>query len=673
MGSRLQTEGLGRDRVTLAIALAALLVVTVVAIPLDSPGPVLVLLAAGPLIAAIRSSVVVTAIVALLALALAIGLGAAGEPEHLTAVLAVAAGGALAVAAAQLRAGRESPAGGHGHAPHTNGGGGATSDQLEAMLHGVADAVTAQAPNGRLIYANEAALRGLGFDSPEALLAAPPTEVLGRFEIFDEAGEPFPLADLPGRRALAGEEAPEAIVHIRMRATGEEQWAAIKANSIRNGDGQVSMAINVIEDITAHKRSERAQRFLSRSSEVLSAWLDSDELLTRVARLAIPEMADWCAVDLLKADGRLERVALAHADPTLHDQALELSRRYPGAADTPGGAHEVMRSGEPSLFTEVSDELLQSLTSCEEQLRLLRALGVRSTIVVPMATRHRTLGALTFATGPSGRRYDEYDVEVAHELARRCATALDNNRLYSERSYIARTLQKGLLPMDLAEIPGVEAAVRFRHTGDGGEVGGDFYDLFETGSRGWTVVMGDVCGKGPEAAAVTALARYTLRTAALRHRLPSRSLAILNEALRRQRSDRRFCTVAYAYLEKLDGGARVGFASGGHPLPLLLRSDGSVEPVGVPGTLLGVVPDPVFEDRSLILSRGDALVFFTDGVIEPRGSGEVLDEARLAELVARCAGREADAIAATIEQAAVRSHEGHPRDDIAVLVLRVAP
>jgi PAS domain S-box-containing protein len=665
-------EGLVADRVTVGIALAALLVVTVVAIPLDSPGPVLVLLAAGPLIASIRSGAVVTAIIALLALGLTFALGAAAEPEHLTAVLAVAAGGAVAVVAALLRAGQEPRAGRHEHAGQ-NGSGGATRDQLEAMLRGVADAVTAQAPDGRLIYANEAAVRTLGFESREALEAAPSTEVLGRFEVFDEAGEPFPMADLPGRRALLGEDAPEAIVRFRVRATGEERWAAIKANPIRDGGGQVSMAINVIEDITAHKRAELAQRFLSRSSQMLSGWLDSDELLTRVARLAIPEMADWCAVDLLKADGRLERVALTHADPALREEALELSRRYPPAAGTPGGAHEVIHSGEPTLFAEVPDDMLRSVTRSGEHYRLLRELGVRSAIVVPMTTRDRTLGALTFATGPSGRRYDEYDVEVAHELARRSATALDNNRLYSERSYIARTLQEGLLPLELAEIPGIEAAVRFRHTGDGGEVGGDFYDLFETGSRGWTVVIGDVCGKGPEAAAVTALARYTLRTAALRHRLPSRSLSILNEALLRQRSDRRFCTVAYAYLEKLDGGARVGVATGGHPLPLLLRSDGSVEPVGAPGTLLGVVPDPALEDRSLILSRGDALVFFTDGVIEPRGSGEVLDEARLAELVARCAGRGADSIASTIEHAAVRSHAGHPRDDIAVLVLRVTP
>jgi serine phosphatase RsbU (regulator of sigma subunit)/PAS domain-containing protein len=667
-------EGLRLGRVTVGIALAVLLVVSLAAIPLDSAGPVLVLLAAGPLIASIRNGPVVTAIVGLLALALALALGAEGEAEHLTAALGVAAGGAVAVVASYLRTGRTPQTPHQGlAAPHSNGGGGATRDQLEAMLRGVADAVTAQAPDGRLIYANEAAVRTLGFESREALQAAPSTEVLGRFEIFDEAGEPFPISDLPGRRALLGEEAPEAVVRFRVRATGEERWSAIKANPIRDGGGQVSMAINVIEDITAHKRAELAQRFLSRSSNVLSGWLDSEELLKRVARLAIPEMADWCAVDLLNADGSLERVALTHADPALREQALELSRRYPPAAGTPGGAHEVMRSGEPRLFADVPDELLRSVTRSDEHYRLLRALGVRSAIVVPMTTRDRTLGALTFATGPSGRRYDDHDVEVAHELARRCATALDNNRLYSERSYIARTLQEGLLPLELAEVPGVEAAVRFHHSGDGGEVGGDFYDLFATGSRGWTIVIGDVCGKGPDAAAVTALARYTLRTAALRHRLPSRSLSILNEALLRQRSDRRFCTVGYAYLEKIDAGARIGFASAGHPLPLLLHADGSVEPVGAPGTLLGVVPDPDLEDRSLTLSRGDALVFFTDGVIEPRGPGETLDEARLAELVASCAGREADAIAAEIEQAAVKSHAGRPRDDIAVLVLRVAP
>jgi PAS domain S-box-containing protein len=548
-----------------------------------------------------------------------------------------------------------------------------TRDQLEAMLRGVADAVTAQAPDGRLVFANDAAVTMLGFDSSEALLAASPSEILYRFEAFDEAGRPFPVENFPGRRALLGEETPEAIIRFRVRETGEERWSAVKATPIKDAGGRVTMAINVIEDITAHKRAEFAQSFLARSSSVLNAWLDSDELLTGIARLAIPEIADSCAVDLAGDEGGLKRVALTHADPALRERVLELSRRFPPDPQAPRGAYKVMRTGKPQLCPEVSDELLRSSSQNGEHYQLLREIGVRSMIVVPMRARERTLGILTFATGRSGRRYDQHDLELAHELARRCATALDNNRLYAERSYVARTLQESLLPGELPDIPGIDTAARFRHTGEGGEVGGDFYDLFETGSRGWTVVMGDVCGKGPDAAAMTALARYTLRAAAMRERLPSRSLWLLNEALLRQRRDRRFCTVAYAYLEIVDGGARVGFASGGHPLPLLVHPDGEVEAIGEHGTLLGVVPDPTLADRGVWLSEGDALVFYTDGVIEGRGDGEALDEERLARLVGRCAGRSADAIAAEVERAAVGSHGGRPRDDIAVLVLRVAP
>ncbi len=543
--------------------------------------------------------------------------------------------------------------------------------QLEAILQGVADAVTAQGPDGKLLFANDAAVRTLGFDSTEELLSAPINTILDRFDILDEDLRPFPLDALPGRRALAGEDAPEAIVRFRVRGTGEESWAAVKATPIRDHDGNVRMAINVIEDITAHKRAELSQRFLARSAEVLASSLNPDELLVEVANLAVPEVADWVAVDLATDSGRLDRKALAHVDPDVREWALEMSQRYPSQPDAPAGVYEVIRTGQAELYPEIPDELLREGAQDEEHYRILTEFGMRSAIIVPMTTRGRTIGALTFVSGSSGRRFDEQDVELAHELARRCATAIDNARLYTERSYIARTLQESLLPIELPDIPGMEAAARFRPTGEGNEVGGDFYDMFETGDRGWTVVMGDVCGKGPDAAAVTALARYTLRAAAMHEHLPSRSLALLNEALLRQRDDRRFCTVAYAYIEKLDRGARVSVASGGHPLPLLLRAEGTVEEVGAPGTLLGVVPDPDLEDRSVMLEPGDALVFYTDGVIESRGDSH-MDDRRLAELITTCAGAGADAIAAKVEEAAVLSQGGRPRDDIAVLVLRVA-
>ena len=544
-------------------------------------------------------------------------------------------------------------------------------DQLEAMLRGVADAVTVEAPDGRLLFVNDAAVKTLGFESSSALLATPPAEVLDAFEVFDPQGQSFSPAQLPGRRAVAGEEGAEAVVRFRVKATGEERWANIKATPIRNGDGEVDMAINVIEDISEHKRSELAERFLSSTSEVLGHWVGTEELLERVAGLAVPEMADWCAVDVVTESGELERVTLTHADPDRRDHARELNRHYPPDPES-SAVYRVMRNGVAELHPEITDKTLRISARDEEQYELLRGLGMRSALIVPMTARDRTFGILTFVTGPSGRRYDETDLAVAEELARRCATAIDNTRLYRERSYIARTLQQSLLPVELPDIPGIEAAARFRPTGEGNEVGGDFYDMFESGGRGWAVVMGDVCGKGPDAAAVTALARYTLRAAAMHERLPSRSLRRLNEALLSQRDDRRFCTVAYAYLEVLDQGARLGFASGGHPLPLLVRGDGTVEELGAAGTLIGVVPDPDFEDRAVSLSRGDVLVFYTDGVIESRTSGQSLDGQGLKEVLNDCAGLDADSVATKVEQAALRSQEGRAHDDIAVLVLRVA-
>jgi PAS domain S-box-containing protein len=543
-------------------------------------------------------------------------------------------------------------------------------DQLQAILSGVADAVTAQAPDGELLFANDAALRLLGFETIEELLSSPPEWILDRFEILDERGEPLAMERLPGRRALAGEEGAEEVVRFRLRATGEERWSAVKATPIFNEDGYVTMAINVIEDITTHKRAERSQRFLSNSSALLGASLEPSEVLGQVATLAVPEVADWVAVHMI-GDSEIELVALAHRDEERLQRAQELDREFPTPRDAPRGVANVLRTGRSELYPDIPR--IEPVTEDERsRAEHVRQFGMRSALVVPMIARGKTLGALTLATDQSGRRFDEHDQELAEELARRCATAVDNARLFSERAYIARTLQQSLLPAELPDIPGFEAAARFRPTGQGNEVGGDFYDLFETGGRGWTVVMGDVCGKGPDAAAITALARYTLRAAAMRERLPSRSLGVLNEALLRQRDDRRFCTVAYAYLEPLDEGARVGFASGGHPLPLLLRVDGTVELVGEPGTLLGVLPDPRFEDCSVSLGPGDALIFYTDGVIEGRGTRHTLDEEGLAKLVATCAGGGADTIASRVEDAAVAAQDGSPRDDIAVLVLRVA-
>ena len=237
--------------------------------------------------------------------------------------------------------------------------------------------------------------------------------------------------------------------------------------------------------------------------------------------------------------------------------------------------------------------------------------------------------------------------------------------------HIARTLQSSLLPSALPSIPGIETAARFRPAQRGLEVGGDFYDLFETNDGGWAIVVGDVCGKGPEAAAVTALARYTLRAAATRETSPSRILTLLNEALMRQSPDAEFCTAAYARIDQGGTGTLLTMSSGGHPLPLVLRADGTVESVGQPGLLLGVEHDPELGDYTLELRPGDALMLYTDGLTDAYAPDRILDAEDVASMLASCTGRSASEIADRVQHAALEDDMKQPRDDVALVVVRL--
>src|SRR5947207_8623136 len=304
-------------------------------------------------------------------------------------------------------------------------------------------------------------------------------------------------------------------------------------------------------------------------------------------------------------------------------------------------------------------------------LEIIRKLGMRSVSNVQMTARARTLGAITFVAAESGRHFDHGDLALAEELAGRCALAIDNARLYRERSYIARTLQESLLPPHLPELPGLDVAARFRAAGQGYEVGGDFYDLFEGSAGRWAVVIGDVCGKGAEAAAITALARYTLRAAAMRETNPVRILETLNQALLRQRGDRRFCTVLYAYASHVNGGVDLDFASGGHPLPILLRPGDDAREIGHPGTLIGIAPDPELTEERLNLRPGDAIVFYTDGVTDAHAPERIWSAEELTAELNGASGLDADGIAERVVDLALGESRLEPRDDIAVLVIKV--
>jgi integral membrane sensor domain MASE1/anti-sigma regulatory factor (Ser/Thr protein kinase) len=282
--------------------------------------------------------------------------------------------------------------------------------------------------------------------------------------------------------------------------------------------------------------------------------------------------------------------------------------------------------------------------------------------------------------GPfSGNSPDERLLLAQTFVGIACITGLVLAAVITERKraeetveHIAETLQESLLPSRLPEIPGLEASVDFRPAGELHRVGGDFFDLFEMDDGSWAVVIGDVCGKGARAAAVTGLARYTLRAAAVQKSRPSEVLRLLNDAMLRQRSLEEFCTVAYTRLE-LGGAdrARVTVSSGGHPLPLLLRADGVVEALGRFGTLLGVVEEPELSDHTVELANGDSIVLYTDGLTDAYAPQRVVTNEDLVAILQGCAGHSAPETARAIRGAVLDGGMDEPRDDIALLVLRL--
>jgi serine phosphatase RsbU (regulator of sigma subunit) len=396
-------------------------------------------------------------------------------------------------------------------------------------------------------------------------------------------------------------------------------------------------------------------------------------------------------VDVLEEDGSLERLAVAHQDPEKVALVHELQERYPPDPDAPRGVAQVLRTGRSELVPEIPESLVEEAARDAEHREILRGLGLKSYIIVPLVARGRIFGAISLVSAESGRRYGQAELELVEELAGRAALAVDNARLYRVRAQVARTLQEGLLPSRLPEVPGVEVGLRYVSAGEI-DVGGDFYDLFDTRtvdqngssseppSSSWGVVIGDVSGKGAEAAAVLALARYTIRAMATRESHPSAVLTGLNEAMLRQRrehDDHKFCTVTYARLETNEGntehGSKVTVCRGGHSPPLLLKADGSIYKIGQPGRAIGVFEDANLTEQEASLAPGDALILYTDGVIEARSSdGLFFGEERLIAFLQSSVGLDASTIAGRIEDAVLNFQEQVPGDDIAVLVLRVS-
>jgi PAS domain S-box-containing protein len=307
----------------------------------------------------------------------------------------------------------------------------ASHDQLQAILTGIADGVTALDASGRLIFANPAAAHLIGFDSVDELLNTPSEKIVERFEIFDESGTRVSPGDLPSRQALRGETPPPVVVRFRAVADGGDRWSVVSAAPVRGSDGTVQFAINIFRDVTPSQEARERERFLAAVGEVLASSLDYETTLKSVARLAVPVLADWCRIDVVDADGTVRTLAVEHRDPDMLVRAEEMMRRFPTNPER-SGIVRVIASGEPALYPVVTDAMIDTTSEDAEYLAFLHDIGFRSLMLIPLKARGRTLAALTLVGTAQRRRYTYPDLAFAEDVARRAALAIDNARLFRQ-------------------------------------------------------------------------------------------------------------------------------------------------------------------------------------------------------------------------------------------------
>jgi PAS domain S-box-containing protein len=515
----------------------------------------------------------------------------------------------------------------------------------------------------RAVYVNEAMVR---------LTGVPAADLMTRPDIFEliDADDRAEAQERARRRVEEGLVDREYRIRLK-RADGNSVDVEVAGVPLETPEG--SQLVVIVRDISERVRTLRRSSFLAEASSVFDEDLDERSTLERIASLCVRDLALSCVIILTEPGDEPRRLVAVAREP---ETQVLLDEFYGGSSgprlDRSNPMIQVARSGRPASILDVP-ATLRDLGGPPESAQLAQRMGTESAVLVPLSARGRSHGVMALGFEALDRAELSWMAELFQDVARRAALALDNARLYGERAEVARTLQRSLLPSELPEVPGMELAARYVASGEGNEVGGDFYDCFAGLADDWVFVIGDVCGKGAEAAAITALARYTLRTSVLHGGGPVEALQELNEVLLRQKLDHRFCTVLCAMAGPApDGGMVVRVTSGGHPLPMVIRSD-DVAPVGRPGTLLGVLPYPRLHEEQVHLDPGDSLVMYTDGVIEASPLDDALGPERLADFIARQGRRSAHEVADAIQTQALELQAGVARDDIAVLIARRLP
>jgi PAS domain-containing protein len=439
----------------------------------------------------------------------------------------------------------------------------------------------------------------------------------------------------------------------------------------------VALAQLVATADAARARAETTSARLDlvgRVSDALGASIDYGKTMAAVGRVLIPDLADWFSVHVLDdRTGTIENAHVDHLDPERVAFAHDLWRRLPAPSlEDPQGVGHVIRTGKPEITPIVTDEMIVAALEpiYPELVPVFLELQLRSVMVVPMIAGDHVVGAIQLVSAESDRRYTDEDLAVAKEIAARAAVAIENAMLYRQREEEVRVLQERLLPRSLPSIPGVEAAARYLAADESMLVGGDFYDLFRMSDGNWKAVIGDVSGKGVEAAALMGFVRFTMRAVSRDDTKPSDALRKVNEALRDEIGDETtFCTAAVTRIHPHDGGARLTIAIAGHPLPYVLRADGALEVAGETGGLLGFLEKIDVSDTVVDLGTGDSLVLLTDGVLECSRDPQWAD-AVIPDLLSLAGGMRPGTVVDLID-GTVASVEDRRADDIALLVLHL--
>ncbi len=518
------------------------------------------------------------------------------------------------------------------------------------------------------------------------------TDLAGTIRSCNPYAEVFfgrPASELIGRDSarFAAEPVTEDVAHeiydaLRAGRTWEGEFtirrkdgavvtAHVVDSPLHDDHGELVGVASMSLDVTARRRAENGLRAQYEIARTLGEAHSIEEASPKLLRIVCEELG-WAVGALWGLDierSVLRCLATWRAPESKAAEFEDLTSRttFRKGMGLPG---RVWAEGKPAWIPDVAQDPNFPRSEAAAADSLHGGFGV------PIRRGRDVLGVIEFFA-PESRPPDDDVLDLMDAAGAQIGQFIERTETERELrvsraglAQLAETLQQSLLPPHLPAIPGVEIAAHYEAAREGSDVGGDFYDVFESARNDWSIVIGDVCGKGPEAAALAALVRYTTRAAAIQTRRPRLVLDLVNEVVLRQ-SEEQFCTAAYVRLRPEGDGARLTVSGAGHPLPLLLHAGGDIEAVAARGRVLGPFPELATVDRIVRLDPGDSLVLYTDGVTDARGPDGFFGDERLREVLRSCAGLTADDTVRAIESSLSDFHRGQPRDDIAFVVLRV--